>query len=431
MIKNDTIVSTTDGRLTLLQWLKKVEDALKNASATAVKGVPQADGKVVFEIDFADGTSIKSDPFELPEKLPEGYAVDEAGNITLNGGLLIDKLGNVEMGKNAAVDGTLTLNTPQNLVFKTGSINPIPEGYAVDGSGNVTIAGALKANNNGDVEVNKNINVDGNATFSDKNSFIWHGTLNEPVEGMTVTSNVSGFFFHGPITTFDGQAAGDPGILALIGTLSNNGTDCYLINPQHYDPATQENRPATVEEILSGNWSLMASTESGSKLIAENSEAQLKALAVDNLDVANTGNNPLISGLFKVSWEDITLQDIAKAAKKVAGKSDAKYQHTVHITALSDTDKQLNVSFTAMSSKSTPVISYQWLHEIFGGRNLTISGLIKYYAMGVPIHLDLHGGTIETDKLYFVDATSAGAYQQPTLSSFPNITFTDDVTIPK
>lgn len=83
MIKKDTIVSTTDGRLTLLQWLKKVEYALKNASATAVKGVPQEDGKVVFEIDFADGTSIKSDPFELPEKLPEGITVDDEGNISI------------------------------------------------------------------------------------------------------------------------------------------------------------------------------------------------------------------------------------------------------------------------------------------------------------------------------------------------------------
>ena len=140
MIKKDTIVSTTDGRLTLLQWLKKVEAALKNASATAVKGVPQADGKVVFEIDFADGTSIKSDPFELPEKLPEGYAVDASGNVTINGGLLIDKLGNVEMGKNAAVDGTLTLNTPQNLLFKTGSI--LPDGITVDGEGNISINGS-------------------------------------------------------------------------------------------------------------------------------------------------------------------------------------------------------------------------------------------------------------------------------------------------
>lgn len=431
MIKKDTIVSTTDGRLTLLQWLKKVEAALKNASATAVKGVPQADGKVVFEIDFADGTSIKSDPFELPEKLPEGYAVDEAGNVTLNGGLLIDKLGNVEMGKNAAVDGTLTLNTPQNLVFKTGSIDPTPEGYSVDAAGNVTIAGALKANNNGDVQAVKNLEVGGNATFAGKNCFVWHGTLNEPVEGMTVTSNVSGFFFHGPITTFDGQAIGDPGILALTASLGNDGNEYYIINPQHIvDPATQETRPATVEEILSGNWSLMASIDSGTKLITENSEAQLKALEVDNLGPVNT-DNPIISPLFKVAWEDITLQDIAKAAKKVNGKSDAKYQHTVHIITYSDNNAQLNVSFTAMSSKITPVISYQMLQENFGGCNLALSGLVKYQSALIPVYLDLHGGTIETDKIYAVDPSNPGAWRPQTLSTFPNITFTDDVCIPK
>ena len=430
MIKKDTIVSTTDGRLTLLQWLKKVENALKNASATAVKGVPQADGKVIFEIDFADGTSIKSDPFELPEKLPDGYAVDASGNITLNGGLLIDKLGNVEMGKNAVVNGTLTLNTPENLIFKTGAISSEPEGYDVDDAGNVTIAGALTANKNGDVQVGKNLEVGGNATFSGKSSFIWHGAINEPVEGMTITSNVSGFFFQGPTTTVNGQTMDGPGIIALTAVKSDDGIECDIINPKHYNPATQELRPATVEEILSGNWSFMQSVESGVKLMKNNSNGVLNTLEVNNLDI-KTSDNPVISGYFKVSWEDITLQDIAKAAKKVNGKSDAKYQHTVHITSLDDADKQLNISFTAMSSKSTPVISYQWLHEIFGGCNLAVSGNAKYYQMQLPVYLDLHGGTMDTDKIYVSSGISVGAYQQPTLSSFPNITFTDDVCIPK
>ena len=429
MIKKDTIVSTTDGRLTLLQWLKKVEAALKDASATAVKGVPQADGKVVFEIDFADGTSIKSDPFELPEKLPEGYAVDEAGNITLNGGLHVDNAGNVEMGKNAAVDGTLTLNTPQNLIFKTGSINPTPEGYSVDEAGNVTIAGALKANNNGDVEVNKNLNVDGNATFSGKSSFIWHGTTTEEIEGMTITSNVSGLFFQGPIVTMDGQTMGDPGILALTATKSDNGIDCYLINPLHYDPATEEIRPATVEEILSGNWSFYLSIDSGTTLLRDRSDGRLTTLHVNKLD--GSESNPSISWIFKVEGENISLGEIARAAKKVNGKSDAKYQHTVHITSLNDADKQLNVSFTAMSSTNTPVVSYQKLHEVFGGCNLTVSGNAKYYQMQLPVYLDLHGGTMDTDKIYLSSSVSVGAYQQPTLSTFPNITFTDDVCIPK
>lgn len=369
MINKDTIVSTTDGRLTLLQWLKKVEAALKNASATAVKGVPQADGKVVFEIDFADGTSIKSDPFELPEKLPEGYAVD--------------------------------------------------------GAGNVTIAGALKANKDGDVKVGKNLEVDGNATFSGKNSFIWHGTITETIEGMTVTSSLSGLFFHGPTMTINGETSGEPAIFALIAMKSDGVNDCYLINPLHYDPATQETRPATVEEILSGDWSIMLSVNSGDMLIKNMSDATLNTLDVNHLSVS--GSFPAIDEFFEVTNKNMSLGEIAEEAKKVDWKSNAKYQHTVHITALSDADKQLNVSFTVRSATNTPVNSYQRLHEVFGGRNLTLSGLIKYWAGGVPIYLDLHGGTISTDKVYFVDASSAGAYQQPALSEFPNIAFTDDV----
>lgn len=370
MIKKDTIVSTTDSRLTLLQWLKKVEAALKNASATAVKGVPQADGKVVFEIDFADGTSLKSDPFEVPEKLPEGYAVDDAGN--------------------------------------------------------VTIAGTLKANNNGDVQVGKKLEVDGNATFSGKNCFVWHGTITETLEGMTVKSNVSGLFFQGPTTTMNGEAIYEPAIFALIATKSADGFNCYLINPVHYDQATEEMRSATVEEILSGNWSFLLSVNDGKLLINNNSDATLNTLDVNRL--AASGASPAIDEFFEVTNKNITLGEIADEAKKVDWKSDAKYQHTVHITALSDADKQLNVSFTAMSSKNTPINSYQALHDVFGGRNLTLSGLIKYWAVCVPIYLDLHGGTISTDKVYLVDASSAGAYQQPALSVFPNITFTDDVT---
>ena len=428
MIKNDTIVSTTDGRLTLLQWLNKVEDALKSASATAVKVVPQADGKAAIEIDFADGTSIKSDPVELSGKLPEGYAVDEAGNITLNGGLLIDKLGNVEMGKNAIVNGTLTLNTPENLIFKTGSINPIPEGYAVDGAGNVTIAGALKANNNGDVQVGKNLEVGGNATFSGKSSFIWHGTINETVEGMTITSNVSGFFFQGPTMTIDGQTMDGPGIIALTAVKNDDGIECDIINPKHYNPATQELRPATVEEILSGNWSFMQSLESGTTLLRDRSDARLTTLNVNK--VMGSENDPVIDRFFKVQDEGIVLGEIAQKAKKVDGKSDAKYQHTVHIVTYSDADRQLNVSFTAMSSKNTPINSYQTLHDVFGGRNLTLGGGMKYYTMQTPIYMDLHGGTISTDKIYCASTENVGAYQQPTLETFPNITFTDDVCIP-
>lgn len=261
--------------------------------------------------------------------------------------------------------------------------------------------------------------MDGNATFSGKNSFIWHGTITETIEGMTTASTVSGFFFHGPIVSMDGQTMGDPGILALTAMKSDDGIYFYLINPVHYDPTTQETRPATYEEIISGNWSFVLSVNSGTELLIDNSHGTLKRLSVHELNGLDV--DPIISGVFKVENENITLGEIARAAKKV------KYQHTVHITAISDTDKQLNLSFTAMSSVYTPVNSYQTLHEAFGGHNLTVSGNAKYYSMQVPVYLDLHGGTMDTDKIYLSSSDSVGEYQQPPLSSFPNIAFTDDV----
>lgn len=417
MIKKDTIVSTTDGRLTLLQWLKKVEAALKNASATAVKGVPQADGKVVFEIDFADGTSIKSDPFELPEKLPEGYAVDASGNITLNGGLLIDKLGNVEMGKNAAVDGTLTLNTPENLIFKTGAISSEPEGYAVDGAGNVTIAGALKANNNGDVEVLKNLNADGMATFGGGKNAIYQKTKIENLGGTELSSTMGFLLLSGVGLSVGGQ------------TMSNGGPAClFLLNEEGTaDGATAKigvPRNASGEiipSIAADDFSPYATFGTARRFIIANEDDQLQenVIYVDNL--TSKSAVPAIDSKFCLS--DNSTVSLAK----LATASQAKYQHTVHIITYSDADKQLNVSFTARSSKSTPINSYQALQDVFGGRNLTLGGCMKYYTMQSPIYLDLHGRTISTDKIYCASTENVAAYQQPTLSSFPNIAFTDDV----
>lgn len=398
MIKNDTIVSATDGRLTLLQWLNKVENALKSGSATAVKVVPQADGKAVIEIDFADGSTLSSEPFEVGG-LPDGYAVDEAGNITLNGGLLIDRLGNVEMSKNAIVNGTLTLNTPENLVFKTGTISSEPEGYAVDGSGNVTIAGALKANNNGDVEVFKNLKADGKAKlgYAGKATFILNGVSID-------------FFVHEAI--FTGEGRPQPRFVAFLPFIENvtdKGTSFaaikeiwgYLINNSDGTPAT------TIDEALNG---VLGEIPFTLALNGEWNYAEFGALRV-------------YSGKIQLSADSSDFVDL----RLIPTASQAKYQHTVHLITYSDTDKQLNVSFTARSSKSTPINSYQALQDVFGGRNLTLGGCMKYYTMQSPIYLDLHGRTISTDKIYCASTENVAAYQQPTLSSFPNIAFTDDV----
>lgn len=134
MIDYKTILSTTQDKLTLLQWLKKVEEALKSGSATAVKGTTADDGTFKIEIDFADGTSLVSEPIAAGG-LPDGYAIDASGNITLNDALHVAKNGDVEVGKDLEVDGNIVkgfagiYEMPINLVWRELNIDcPVFEG---------------------------------------------------------------------------------------------------------------------------------------------------------------------------------------------------------------------------------------------------------------------------------------------------------------
>lgn len=386
MIKKDTIVSTTDGRLTLLQWLKKVENALKNASATAVKGVPQADGKVIFEIDFADGTSIKSDPFELPEKLPDGYAVDASGNITLNGGLHVDNAGNVEMGKNLNVDGNASVNT---LPFRAKDI-AIAQLPIKDTSGEIAVTGLSLP------------------------VILIHCHSTGSIFGMGATANGVYAIVRATITAGEGPDSESMNIPF---------TTTYVYNDQ-MKPVT------TLDEALAEGH-LEPSTLLSFPPVTFDED--MKTFHLDGREITEANIRNLTATLRQGSYIDgsVTVGSGGNSIEyTLNSKSEAKYQHTVHIVTYSDAERQLNVSFTAMSSKNTPINSYQTLHDVFGGRNLTLGGGMKYYTMQTPIYMDLHGGTISTDKIYCASTENVGAYQQPTLSSFPSIAFTDDVCIP-
>lgn len=66
MINYETILSSYDDKLTLMQWLKKVEDALKNASLSSVTISQPADNQAILTFVFADGSSIVSPTLTLP-----------------------------------------------------------------------------------------------------------------------------------------------------------------------------------------------------------------------------------------------------------------------------------------------------------------------------------------------------------------------------
>lgn len=73
MINYETILSTADNKLTLMKWLQKVEDALKNASLESVTASQPTSTTLVLTFHFADGTALESPSIVLPRG-PQGPA---------------------------------------------------------------------------------------------------------------------------------------------------------------------------------------------------------------------------------------------------------------------------------------------------------------------------------------------------------------------
>ena len=71
MINYQTIISSFDNKLTLMQWLNKVEDALKGGSLESVSLSQPTATTAVLTFHFADGTSLDSPSLVLPQG-PQG-----------------------------------------------------------------------------------------------------------------------------------------------------------------------------------------------------------------------------------------------------------------------------------------------------------------------------------------------------------------------
>lgn len=114
------------------------------------------------------------------------------------------------------------------------------------------------------------------------------------------------------------------------------------------------------------------------------------------------------------------------------------YQHTVTMSishGLSAPGVSY-ITFTALSTTDTPVTTYDLLHTVFGGRTIATSGVAlqqtgyEYYEAGTAVLLDLHGGTISTDKVTLIYEASSTATNPNAvaLSALGTIIFKDDVT---
>ncbi len=135
----DTIISAFNYDGTLLKWLKKVEDALQNASASEFRVNKKGNATISFSIVFANGDTLESGDIILQQ----GESVTGA---TIRQGHLILTLSNgneLDAGDLGAVTG-FSINASQHLIvtYQNGTTQDLGAIF----TGNVNINGNLTAN---------------------------------------------------------------------------------------------------------------------------------------------------------------------------------------------------------------------------------------------------------------------------------------------
>ena len=139
MINYDTIISNFDDKVTLYNWLRKVEEALKNASATNFVVNKKGNATLSFSITFADGETLESGDIVLQQ----GESVDQARiasgvlQLHLTNGTWLTA-GNIKPVSNFNID------TNQHLIvnYQDGTSQDLGAIF----NGNVVISGTITAN---------------------------------------------------------------------------------------------------------------------------------------------------------------------------------------------------------------------------------------------------------------------------------------------
>lgn len=138
MLNYETLLSSYDDKLTLMQWLKKVEAALKDASAVSFNVNKRGDATLTFSVVFEDGSELETAPIILQQ----GESVQAA---TIRNGHLILTLTNgdeLDAGDLGGVSG-FSINASQHLIvtYQNGTTQDLGAIF----TGDVTLAGNLTA----------------------------------------------------------------------------------------------------------------------------------------------------------------------------------------------------------------------------------------------------------------------------------------------
>lgn len=166
MINDQTILSSFDDKPTLLEWLKKVEDALKTDTATAVSVENPSANTYVFKITFADGDSISSGNVVFPDSVKD-VSIKNGHIIVTSVGGNIEDLGVLNPYAEKIVENASTNTT--EIVNNAEVGGDLSVQGSVVGRGIVTSIGRLTANGGIEVHgqgyVNGALGVTGDATI--------------------------------------------------------------------------------------------------------------------------------------------------------------------------------------------------------------------------------------------------------------------------
>lgn len=161
MIKYETIISNFDDKTTLYNWLRKVEEALKHASATNFVVNKKGNATLSFSITFADGTTLESGDIVLQQ----GESVDDA----------------------RIASGVLQLHLTNGTWLTAGNIKPVSN-FEINGSQHLIVNYQDGTSQDLGAIFNGNINISGNITAT--------GTIDgNKVTGNEIVEKMDGYFF--------------------------------------------------------------------------------------------------------------------------------------------------------------------------------------------------------------------------------------------
>lgn len=149
MLNYETILSSYDDKLTLMQWLKKVEAALNDASAVSFKVNKKGDATLTFSIVFEDGSELESGEIVLQQ----GESVESAAIV--NGHLILTLTNGDELDAGQLLNGDLNVSGDLAVTGKITGAEIVEDmtgyGFEKPTPANATLdyayAGAVKTGN--------------------------------------------------------------------------------------------------------------------------------------------------------------------------------------------------------------------------------------------------------------------------------------------